>query len=252
MQKKTISFTLPFILSLILSPSLYAQATNAELDMVKNKLAKNYPKVELKNLQQTEMQDLYSATLDDQVVYVNTQAEHIFIGSMIRLKDQKNLTKALVQSYSDLAFNAKTQSSQQFDIKQLPLQDAIKIVKGQGQRRLVVFSDPLCPYCQQLEKNLNALDNITIYTFVVPLKNQSMALSSKIWCAPSRSYAWQQWMMKQVQPVHTASCETPLQTNMQLAKKMGLTGTPMLIFANDRSVQGAYSAVEIEKILQQP
>lgn len=257
MKNKTIHFSLPLILGLILSPSLYAQTSNAELDAVKNKLAKNYPKVELKSLQQTEMQGLYSATLDDQVVYVNAQAEHLFIGSMIRLKDQKNLTKALVQSNSDMQSNTKLQSSttvpsdQKFDIQQLPLQDAIKTVKGQGQRSLVIFSDPLCPYCQQLEKNLNRLNNITIYTFIVPLKNQSMSLSTKIWCAPSRSYAWQQWMNKQVQPSNTTSCETPLQANLQLAKKMGLTGTPMLVFANGRSVHGAYSTAEIESFLQQ-
>lgn len=251
MKNKTIHFSLPLILGLILSPSLYAQSSNAELDAVKNKLAKNYPKVELKSLQQTEMQGLYSATLDDQVVYVNAQAEHLFIGSMIRLKDQKNLTKALVQSNSDMQSSTKVPSGQKFDIQQLPLQDAIKTVKGQGQRSLVIFSDPLCPYCQQLEKNLNRLNNITIYTFIVPLKNQSMSLSTKIWCAPSRSYAWQQWMNKQVQPSNTTSCETPLQANLQLAKKMGLTGTPMLVFANGRSVHGAYSTAEIESFLQQ-
>lgn len=226
-------------LTLLLCQSLSAQETDADVIALKSKLAQHYPKLQLKNLQATEMKGLYSATLDDKVIYVNAQAEHLFVGSMIRLKDQKNLTKALVLPTAS------------FDLNHLPLADAIKSVKGNGQRQLVIFSDPLCPYCQQLEKNLDALDNVTIYIFIVPLKTGSMAVSKNIWCAEQRSFVWQQWMRKQVAPTKQEQCETPLQRNMQLAQKLGLTGTPMLVFANGQSVQGAFSAVEIEKVWQQ-
>ena len=60
------------------------------------------------------MTGLYSANLDNQIIYLDENAQHMFIGSMVRLKDQKNLTKDLVLKQNSI------------DWKQLPLKDAIK------------------------------------------------------------------------------------------------------------------------------
>ena len=65
--------------------------------------------------------------------------------------------------------------------EQLPLSDAVKTVHGAGQRRLAVFSDPNCPYCKQLEAELASLDNITIYTFLLPFLGETKPIA--IWCA---------------------------------------------------------------------
>jgi thiol:disulfide interchange protein DsbC len=46
----------------------------------------------------TEMTGLYSANLDNQIIYLDENAQHMFIGSMVRLKDQKNLTKDLFKT----------------------------------------------------------------------------------------------------------------------------------------------------------
>ena len=73
----------------------FCTAGFASVETVKAKLAQQYPNVKINNLQTTEMQGLYSGTLDSQIVYVNEDAQHLFIGSMIRLKDQHNLTKDL-------------------------------------------------------------------------------------------------------------------------------------------------------------
>ena len=87
----------------------------ADVDAVKTKLAANYPNIQISHLQETEMKGLYSGTLEKQVVYVNEEAQHLFIGSMIRLKDQENLTKKLVLDENSI------------DFKSLPLKDAIKL-----------------------------------------------------------------------------------------------------------------------------
>ena len=116
----------------------FCTAGFASVETVKAKLAQQYPNVKINNLQTTEMQGLYSGTLDSQIVYVNEDAQHLFIGSMIRLKDQHNLTK-------DLAVKENT-----IDFKALPLNDAVKTVRGNGKRQLAIFSDPNCPYCKQL------------------------------------------------------------------------------------------------------
>lgn len=44
------------------------------------------------------MPGIYSGSVGDQIIYTGEGAEHILVGSMIRLKDQKNLTNTLMLS----------------------------------------------------------------------------------------------------------------------------------------------------------
>ena len=217
----------------------FCSSSFANVDSVKSKLAQQYPNVKIKNLQATEMQGLYSGTLDSQVVYVNEDVQHLFIGSMIRLKDQKNLTKDLT-----------LKNNQNVDFKKLPLNDAIKTVRGNGKRQLAIFSDPNCPYCKSLEANLAKLNDVTIYTFIYPIKTQSVQPSKQVWCSNNKAYAWQNLIKKNIQPGATATCANPIERNLQLGQQLGLRGTPAIIFSNGHTVMGAYPAEEIEKIWQ--
>ena len=208
----------------------------ANVETVKSKLAQQYPKVKITDLQATEMKGLYSGSLDNQIVYVNEDAQHLFVGSMIRLKDQHNLTK-------DLALSQNT-----IDFKVLPLNDAIKTVRGNGKRQLAIFSDPNCPYCKTLEGHLAKLTDVTIYTFIYPIKTKSIIPSKQVWCSPNKEYAWKSLIQNGVQPTVAADCTNPIERNLQLGKKLGLAGTPVIILSNGYKLMGAYPAEQIEKI----
>lgn len=220
----------------LLLSALLSTASFANVDSVKYKLSQNYPNIKIENLKATEMTGLYSGSLDKQVVYVNEEAQHLFFGSMIRLRDQHNLTKDLVLSQNSI------------DFKKLPLQDAIKTVRGTGKRQLAIFSDPNCPYCKTLEANLSQLKDVTIYTFMYPIKSQSIIPSRQVWCSPNKEYAWKSLIQNAVQPTASADCANPIERNLGLGKTLGLQGTPVIIFSNGFKVTGAYPAEEIEKI----
>ena len=227
MLKRIIALSLSFT---------FCSLSFASVDTVKAKLAQQYPNVKINNLQTTEMQGLYSGTLDNQIVYVNEDVQHIFIGSMIRLKDQHNLTKDLVNQKKTV------------DFKALPLNDAVKTVRGNGKRQLAIFSDPNCPYCKVLEGNLVKLNDVTIYTFIYPIKAQSILPSKQVWCSSNKEYAWKSLIQSGIKPIAAANCETPIDRNLELGKKLGLHGTPAIIFSNGHVAMGAYPADEIEKI----
>ncbi|MCU4316522.1 DsbC family protein [Acinetobacter bereziniae] len=208
----------------------------ASIETVKAKLSTNYPNVKIEHLQTTEMQGLYSGTLDNQIVYINEDAQHIFVGSMIRLKDQHNLTKDLVVEKNRV------------DFKSLPFNDAVKTVRGNGKRQLAIFSDPNCPYCKTLEGNLAKLNDVTIYTFIYPIKAQSILPTKQVWCSANREYAWKNLIQNGVKPTAPANCPTPIERNLELGKKLALHGTPAIIFSNGYKAMGAYPAEEIEKL----
>lgn len=215
--------------------SLTASLSFANVESVRENIKKQYPNLKISNIQKTEMQGLYSANLDQQIIYVGEDGQHMFVGSMIRLKDQKNLTKDLVLGQNSIDWN------------QLPLKDAIKTVKGSGQHVLAVFSDPNCPYCKQLEPELDKLKDVTIYTFIYPLKPQSIVVSRQVWCAPNQSYSWKKLIQQGVRPT-VASCANPIDRNLELGKRLGFNGTPTLIFANGFKLVGARSAEEIQVV----
>ena len=225
-------------LAVILSLGI-SNVSFASVDTVKVKLTQQYPNVKINNLKATEMQGLYSGTMDNQIVYVNEDAQHIFVGSMIRLKDQHNLTKDLVLEKNNI------------DFKALPLNDAVKTVRGNGKRQLAIFSDPNCPYCKTLEGNLAQLTDVTIYTFIYPIKTQSIIPSKKVWCSANKEYAWKNLIQKGIQPTAAANCETPIERNLLLGQRLGLNGTPAIIFSNGSKVMGAYPADKIEQIWKQ-
>ena len=227
MIKKTLAFAL---VSFISSLSL------ANVDMVKSNLIKQHPKLNIENIQATDMKGIYSGSMDGQVVYVGEDAQHILVGSMYRLSDQKNLTQDLVLKQNSI------------DWKKLPLQDAVKSVRGNGKRQIAIFSDPNCPYCKQLETELNKLNDVTIYTFIYPIKNQSIAVSKQVFCEKAPALAWSNLISKGIQPSSKKACANPVDRNLSLGKSLGLTGTPAIIFSNGFKVMGSHPAQEIEKM----
>lgn len=220
----------------LLVAGVLSQWAVADATSIQNQLKSKYPTLNIENVKTTEMPGIYSATVVEQVIYTGEDAEHILVGSMIRLKDQKNLTNSLMLTQN------------QIDWKKLPLKDAIKSVKGTGKRQLAIFSDPNCPYCKQLEVELSKLNDVTMYTFVLPLKPQSIAPSKQLFCEKDQALAWENLIAKGIQPSTKKNCTNPIERNVQLAKTLGLNGTPAIIFSNGTKLMGAYPAQEIEKI----
>jgi thiol:disulfide interchange protein DsbC len=133
----------------------------------------------------------------------------------------------------------------------LPLDQAIKAVKGNGKRKLVVFSDPNCPYCKRLEKELVNVTDVTIYTLLYPVLNGSVATVTSIWCSPNRLKAWDDFMLKGAAPTGK-NCDTPIETLLQAGRKNGISGTPTLIFADGSVIPGMIAADAIEQKLNAP
>src|SRR5690606_22058741 len=118
----------------------------------------------------------------------------------------------------------------EIDFSTLPLKDAITQVRGDGTRHIAVFEDPNCGYCKMLHKTLAQIDNVTIHTFLYPiLSPDSHTRSRDIWCAPDAAAAWRSWMLEGKDPA-PAQCETPIESNLALGRKLMVTGTPAIFF----------------------
>jgi thiol:disulfide interchange protein DsbC len=216
-------------------------ATAGEAEIRKN-LAARFPQfVQIEEVRKTPIAGLYEVRVNgSEIFYVDEQGDYLVQGEMIDVKARRNLTQERVDKLNEVAFD------------KLPLQDAFKLVRGNGKRKLAVFEDPNCGYCKHFEKDMRNVDNVTVYLFLYPvLGADSKVKSRNIWCSKDRAKAWSDWMVNDVKPADAAaSCDTAaLERNIAFGRKYNITGTPTLIFSDGTRTPGAVPAAQVEKQL---
>lgn len=195
--------------------------------------------VKVEAVAKTPYLGLYEVRLDGEILYTDEKINYIFSGNIIDAKSMQNITEKRLRDLTAIKW------------ENLPLDAAVKTVRGNGKRTLAVFSDPNCPYCKRFEKDLAKVDDVTIYTFLYPILSQDSHEKSKaVWCSADKSKAWSELMLNGTVPA-AARCDTPIDKNVELGRKYRVTGTPTLIFANGERVPGAIPAEQIEKLLTQ-
>jgi thiol:disulfide interchange protein DsbC len=172
------------------------------------------------------------------IVYTDSQATGIILGSIYDVRHDRNLTQERMNKLLAINFDS------------LPMQDAIKIQRGSGRRVLAMFSDPYCPACQQFEKELARVDDITIYVFMYPVIHPELAQQSEqIWCSQDRSKAWLDLALRGRRPTADADCANPLASNLVLGHRLGVNSTPTLFLANGERLRGGLSSAHLAAAL---
>ena len=218
-----------------------AAATAGEAEIRKNLPARipQFPAID--EVVKSPVPGLYEVRVNGaQIFYTDEQGNYLIQGSLIDVKSRRNLTEERVEKLSEVAFD------------KLPLQDAIKIVRGNGKRKLAVFEDPNCGYCKRFEKDMKTVDNVTVYLFLYPVLGPDSNVKSRdIWCSKDKGKAWGDWMEASTKPATAASsCDvTALQRNVEFGRKYNITGTPTLIFSDGTRTPGAIPAEQVEKQL---
>lgn len=213
----------------------------ADIASVKKAVKSKFPDADQLEVTKTSYGDLYEVFADGQLFYTDETVSFFMLGNLVDAKSMKNVTEERKQKLTAIKFDS------------LPLEMAIKSVKGNGKRKLVVFSDPDCPFCKRLEKEMVNVTDVTVYTFLYPIASlhpDAARKSKAIWCAPDRVKAWDDYMQKGQLPSGNGSCTSdPLEEVQALGQKNRVTGTPTLVFADGRVVPGAVPATQLERML---
>ena len=203
---------------------------------------KEYLGVDVKKneIVQTPYAGLYEVQIGDNLVYTDKQAQYLFLGKILNLQTKKDYTDEKLRQVTIV------------DFSDLPKELAIKIVKGNGQGTIAVFSDPNCRYCKQLEYNLQNVDDVTIYLYPFNiLSEKSVKLSRNIWCSANPVQAWKDWMVNDKMPEKAQEgCVFPDEKIRALGQKLNIRGTPTIFFSDGTRVPGAADADDINRKLQ--
>jgi len=181
---------------------------------------------------------LYEVLVGNDVFYTDSSGKYLIQGEIIELSTGKNITE---QRQTDL---------NRIKWADLNTANAFKTVHGNGSRQIAVFADPNCGYCKRLEKSLLQLDNVTIYTYLIPILSPDSSLKAKqIWCSSDASKTYIDWMVNGAPLSGKTDCNTPLDKNLNVAKNYGITGTPTIFFTDGSRFPGAVQIADIEKKL---
>ena len=221
---------------------LLSQFAQADADAVRKQLETRVPRLvgHVQSVAPAHVLGLYEIYTDDrQILYTDEAVTVLIAGDILDAKTLQNLTEARMRVLGAI----KPES--------LPLNLALKKVKGNGKRTLVVFSDPDCPYCRKLEKELTGITDVTIYTFVFPIASlhpQAPEHARWIWCSADRQKSWDNYLLRNVLPAQK-DCANPLDTIQALGAKYRINGTPTLIFADGEVVPGVMPQADLERVL---
>ena len=215
-----------------------ANADSAKLAEVQQVLENRFKGAPIKGLRASVFPGLFEAMVGDDLIYFDEKLTHFIVGNLIESVTMTNKTEE------------RTSELNSIDVKQLPLNDAIKFVRGKGERVMYVFTDVDCPFCTRLEQTLQDMDNVTVFNFMFPIDSLHPAARNKqkaIWCAKDRLASWQDAVLrKKFDAAAKGECANPVDATVALGQKLGVRATPSFFLADGRMVAGAIPKEQLE------
>jgi thiol:disulfide interchange protein DsbC len=218
-------------LAVLSTASSLAQADPA----VKKAFEDKYPDIKVENIAKATFGNLWEIYAGGDIIYTDDKVTFLLVGTLIDTKTRENITDIRMRKLSAINF------------ADLPKDQAIKTVIGNGSRKLAVFSDPFCGYCKRFEPDILGLKDVTIYTYLYPIiRAESVPVSKKVWCSKDKVKAWQDLMIRNIDPTAGETCKNPVDEVVTLGRRLRVTGTPTTFFEDGERVAGALTRDIIE------
>ena len=220
----------------------FSMAARADEQTIRQVFKIKLPGAQVISVEKLRYADLYEVAVQGnegyRVLYTDAAGQIMLIGTLIETRNDRNLTEERLRKLSAIEWN------------KLPFQWAVTNRRGDGRRQIAIFSDPNCPFCEKFEKNLASVDNITVHIFMWPvIKPESVRQTKAVWCSKDRVKAWNDLMLKRVEPMAPTDCDNPIDKLVALGKQLGATSTPTWFLPNGERYLGALPMSQVVPLL---
>ena len=214
-----------FITSLFASHNILAEPDS--IDAFKQALAKTMPRVKPDKITKTPIDGLYEVIVGTQVVYLSADARYMFEGDLYDLKTKKNVSE---NAKSDIRLRAVNTLGADKMLSYTP-----KTVKG----TITVITDIDCPYCRRLHNEVPDYleNNVEVRYIFMPLKGKNdMRKTISVWCSDDQQLALD--IAKAGGEIDEKKCDNPIKEHMNVARALGVHGTPAILLENGQLIPG--------------
>jgi thiol:disulfide interchange protein DsbC len=208
------------------------QVTN---DDIMNLLKEVIPDVKILEIHPAQVKGLWEVIIETKgrkgIAYIDFSKKYVVSGSIFNLKTKTNLTGERLSEINKI------------DPSQIPLDGALLMGDKNAAKKVIIFTDPECPYCKKLhdeiKKVLEKRKDIAFYIKMYPLTQlhpKSYEKSMAIVCEKSLALLEDSFANK---PLPEPKCKTSeVDENIKLGEKLGIRGTPAIILPDGIIIQG--------------
>jgi len=216
-----------------LSTATPVRADDAGVTQVRERMQEIDPSFEPDQIRPTRIDGLYEVISGANVFYISRDGRLMVRGQIVDLETNRNLTA-----------ERRRQLVQQ-EIEALG-EDSMLVYpprEGPPRHSITVFTDTTCPYCRQLHAGLMELVKqypVKVRYLMFPragLAAGSADTLRNIWCAADPQAAMTAAKTGGSVAQRSESCETPIKEHFNLAREIGVSGTPYML-VDDHIVSG--------------
>jgi thiol:disulfide interchange protein DsbC len=204
---------------------------------------------EVLGIQMSPIKGLWEVSISDRgkrgVFYVDFSKKYIMSGQIIEVKTGSNKTAEQM---------GKIQEKKKVDFSKIPLPSPLILGNPRAAHRVVVFTDPDCPFCGKLHAELEMVvqerQDIAFHILLYPLAMHKEAYwkSKSILCNRSLKMLEEAFAQR---PIPRTECETKdIDNNIRLAETLGISGTPTLVAPDGRVHSGMMPAKQIIEFIE--
>ncbi|MFW6342010.1 MAG: DsbC family protein [Halothiobacillaceae bacterium] len=214
----------------------------ADETAIRESVERNMPGVQIDELVPTPVDGLYELRAGSDIVYITEDGKHLFTGSLIDLPARANLTES-------------TKAGMRAEFMETLDESDMIVFEAEGERRhqITVLTDHTCPYCSRLHDELEDLTaaGVEVRYLLTPRQGEQAPAfkeASMILCAEDRVEAVDTAM--RTKEVKGEACANDLvREHMQVAERMGMSGTPFIITASGMTIPGYRPAADLVRLL---
>jgi thiol:disulfide interchange protein DsbC len=176
------------------------------------------------------------------LLYLDSSKKYFIQGAIIDLKTKANLTQERVSELTKV------------DTATIPLDDALVMGDKGAKYKVIIFTDPDCPYCEKLHQEIKKVvakrQDIAFFIKMYPLPMHKGAYekAKAIVCEKSMALLDDAFAKK---TLPEAKCDsTAVDDNLKLAEKLGIRGTPAIIMPNGIIIPGFKDADSLIELIE--
>ncbi len=199
-------------------------------------------------IQLSPVKGLWEVTIEDKgrkgIFYTDFSKKFMIAGPIVEFDNASNRTRESIE---------QIQNNRKVDVLKIPLGNALVLGSQGAQKKVIVFTDPDCPFCSKLDKEMKKVveerKDIAFYIKLYPLPAHKDAYlkANAIECKKSLKMMEDNF---EGRPISMDNCGTKeIDDNIKLAQSLGFFGTPTLVLPDGTVHEGTLPADKLIELI---